>query len=144
MTTWGKNDITSRMLVKLKSGGPLYRRVYEALRDRILRGEIAAGATLPGTRPLARGLGGSRIVTLAAFEQLAAEGYVEGTIGSGTRVAVQAPKISGASRRPRHPAAVGDDEISRYARRAERLAPHTARRSEGRRHAKTIDFEYAT
>src|SRR5687768_2752496 len=82
------------MLLRLRSAGPLYRRVYEALRDKILSGELAAGAPLPGTRTLARDLGVSRIVALAAFEQLAAEGYIESAVGSGSRVAVQVPALA--------------------------------------------------
>src|SRR4051794_41870860 len=73
----------------LPDGGPLYKRVYDALRTKILRGELAAGARLPGTRTLARDLGVSRIVVLAAYEQLTAEGYIDAHVGAGSRVAVQ-------------------------------------------------------
>src|SRR5256885_452848 len=61
------------MLLELATAGPLYRRIYDALRTKILRGELAAGAALPGTRTLARDLGVSRIVVLSAYEQLVAE-----------------------------------------------------------------------
>ena len=44
----------------LPRSGPLYKRVYDALRTKILRGELASGAALPGTRTLARDLGVSR------------------------------------------------------------------------------------
>jgi GntR family transcriptional regulator/MocR family aminotransferase len=131
------------MLVKLAPRGPLYRRVYEALRDKILRGELSAGVPLPGTRTLARDLGVSRIVTLAAYEQLAAEGYIETRVGSGSRVAVQVPAVTLAPSRPKRPAQARDEEISSYARRARDLAPHVAQRRE-RRAKNVIDFEYAT
>src|SRR2546430_11076804 len=77
------------MLLELASSGPLYRRIYDALRSKILRGELASGAALPGTRTLARDLGVSRIVVLTAYEQLAAEGYIEARAGSGSVVAIQ-------------------------------------------------------
>src|SRR4051812_16729115 len=86
------------MLLDLPSSGPLYRRIYDALRTKILRGELAAGAPLPGTRTLARDLGVSRIVVLAAYEQLATEGYIESNVGSGSRVAVQLPAVQLATR----------------------------------------------
>src|SRR5258706_16421103 len=83
----------------LPEGGPLYKRIYDALRTKILRGELAAGAALPGTRTLARDLGVSRIVVLAAYEQLAAEGYIASEVGSGSRVAAQLPAVQTPSRR---------------------------------------------
>src|SRR5687768_263674 len=109
------------MLLQLGDSGPLYRRVYEALRREILSGELPAGTPLPGTRTLARDLGVSRIVVLAAFEQLAAEGYIESTVGSGSRVAVQVPAVQAP---PRRKSAVATDAaISAYARRARQLSP---------------------
>jgi GntR family transcriptional regulator / MocR family aminotransferase len=130
------------MLMKLDKRGPLHRRVYDALREKILRGELPAGSPLPGTRTLARDLGVSRIVTLAAFEQLAAEGYIEATVGSGSRVAVQVPAVSVAPKRPQRPAVARDAEISAYAQRARQLAPHAASTRPAKK-KKVIDFEYA-
>ena len=66
---------------------PLYRQLYEALRVAVLSGRIAPGATLPSTRALAAELRVSRNTVLLAFDQLAAEGYLEGAARSGTRVA---------------------------------------------------------
>lgn len=63
------------------------RKLYETLRDRILAGELKPGARLPGTRALAAELGVSRNTTLAAYEQLVAEGYVIGRAGAGAFVA---------------------------------------------------------
>jgi GntR family transcriptional regulator/MocR family aminotransferase len=65
---------------------PLFRQLYEGLRGRILDGTLAAGARLPATRRLAEELGVSRNTVLNAYEQLLAEGYLEGKIGSGTYV----------------------------------------------------------
>lgn len=66
---------------------PKARQVYEWLRQRIHRGVYAAGAKLPSTRELAGELGVSRTLVVNVYEQLAAEGYVEGRQGSGTYVA---------------------------------------------------------
>ncbi|PMB01900.1 GntR family transcriptional regulator [Fischerella thermalis CCMEE 5273] len=61
-------------------------QVYEQIRTRILRGELKAGYKLPPSRELATHLGVSRNVVVDAYEQLLAEGYVEGKQGSGTYV----------------------------------------------------------
>ena len=63
---------------------PLHRQLYEQLRQAILDGRLAAGTRLPSTRTLARALSISRTVTSAAYDELFAEGYLEGRQGSGT------------------------------------------------------------
>ncbi|SUV09006.1 GntR family transcriptional regulator [Cytobacillus firmus] len=66
---------------------PLIRQVYEQIRMRILHGELSAGECLPPSRELASSLGISRNVVVEAYDQLLAEGYIEGRQGSGTYVA---------------------------------------------------------
>ena len=66
---------------------PLIRQVYEQVRQRILRGELQAGERLPSTRELASNIEVSRNVIIEAYEQLLAEGYIEGHRGSGTFIA---------------------------------------------------------
>lgn len=73
------------------SAVPLYRQLYDELRQAILSGQLAAGTQLPATRMLAHELGVSRTTVMNAFEQLLAEGYVYGKIGSGTYVATDLP-----------------------------------------------------
>jgi GntR family transcriptional regulator/MocR family aminotransferase len=68
------------------SGVPLYRQLYDSIRHEILSGHLPPGARLPSTRMLAADLGVSRTTILSAFDQLIAEGYVQGRTGSGTRV----------------------------------------------------------
>ena len=68
------------------SPAPLYRQLYEALRGAILAGRLKPGARLPSTRELAADLRVSRNTVMNAYEQLLAEGYVEGQTGSGTFV----------------------------------------------------------
>jgi GntR family transcriptional regulator/MocR family aminotransferase len=70
---------------------PLYRQVYEGLRGAILEGRFAPGTRLPSTRRLAEYLAVSRTTVLVAFEQLAAEGFVESRVGSGSRVTERLP-----------------------------------------------------
>jgi GntR family transcriptional regulator/MocR family aminotransferase len=57
-----------------------------ALRAEILEGRLRPGARLPSTRDLAGQYGLSRGTIVSAFEQLESEGYVEGSVGSGTYV----------------------------------------------------------
>lgn len=62
---------------------PAFAQLYEAIRARIVSGALAEGVRLPPTRALALDLGLSRSTVNAAYEQLAAEGYVEGRQGAG-------------------------------------------------------------
>jgi GntR family transcriptional regulator/MocR family aminotransferase len=71
---------------------PRYRQLYDAIREAILAGRVRPGARLPSTRALAEQVGASRNTVLAAFEQLAAEGYVAGRVGAGTTVAATLPE----------------------------------------------------
>ncbi|NWG18746.1 MAG: PLP-dependent aminotransferase family protein [Chloroflexi bacterium] len=71
---------------------PLFQQVYERLRRAILTGQLPRGTRLPSTRALARELGVARITIQAAFDQLIAEGYIQGVIGSGTYVAPELPE----------------------------------------------------
>jgi GntR family transcriptional regulator / MocR family aminotransferase len=61
-------------------------QLSDQLRRRIQAGELPASARLPSTRELASDLGVSRTLVLEAFEQLEAEGYIEGVRGAGSYV----------------------------------------------------------
>ncbi len=74
-----------------RSSTSLWRQLYEQLREAIISRRLPAGTRLPATRLLAEELGCSRNTILGAFEQLIAEGYLEGRIGSGTYVAEALP-----------------------------------------------------
>ena len=65
---------------------PMHRQLYAQVRDAILSGRLAPGVRLPATRVLAEELGCSRNTVVNAFEQLHAEGYLEGRTGAGTFV----------------------------------------------------------
>ncbi len=65
---------------------PYVRQLCAALRKRILDGSLSPGSRLISSRALAAGLGVARNVVTDAYEQLEAEGYLEGIVGSGTIV----------------------------------------------------------
>jgi GntR family transcriptional regulator/MocR family aminotransferase len=72
-------------------GAPLYRQLTDWFRQAILDGRLRAGQRVPSTRGLAKELGISRIPVLSAYEQLLAEGYLESSVGAGTRIARSLP-----------------------------------------------------
>ena len=78
--------------VEADSSIPLFRKVYLCLRHAIVTHAVSAGSRLPSTRELATKLGVSRTSVLAAYDQLLAEGYVEGKAGSGTYVSRDLPE----------------------------------------------------
>lgn len=98
---------------------PRFRWFYEELRSAILAGRLQPGARLPATRDLAREYTLSRGTIVAAFEQLASEGYVEGKTGSGTYVSQVLPEELLQVARVRAQAAVRRRRpaLSAYARR---------------------------
>ncbi|MDR9861245.1 GntR family transcriptional regulator/MocR family aminotransferase [Pseudomonas baetica] len=65
----------------------LSRQLYQALRLRVLDGRLASGTRLPASRDLAAALGISRNSVVRAYDQLYAEGFIEGRVGDGTYVA---------------------------------------------------------
>jgi GntR family transcriptional regulator/MocR family aminotransferase len=99
------------VLTKLDDEGPLHGQVYRAVRNHILARTLAAGERVPPTRTLAEQLRLSRNTVVRAYEQLLAEGYLEGRVGAaGTVVASTLPQdafdrsASKAARIPRQPA----------------------------------------
>jgi GntR family transcriptional regulator / MocR family aminotransferase len=81
-----RTTVLQLMLPYRDSGTPAYRWLYTVLRAEILEGRLRPGARLPGTRDLANQYGLSRGTIVSAFAQLKSEGYLEGSIGSGTYV----------------------------------------------------------
>lgn len=65
----------------------LSRQLYEALRSRVLDGRLSSGTRLPASRDLAAALAISRNSVVRAYDQLHAEGFIEGRVGDGTYVA---------------------------------------------------------
>ena len=70
---------------------PVFRQIYLEIRAAIAARSLAPGQRLPSTRDLAARLGVSRTSAVAAYEQLAAEGWVDCRTGSGAYVGVDLP-----------------------------------------------------
>ena len=65
---------------------PIYRQLYERLREQILTGALPEGTRLPPERSLAERLGVNRSTVVHAYRELAADGLIEQRVGSGSRV----------------------------------------------------------
>ncbi len=80
---------SSEVAVELDRGGvvPIYRQIYERLREGILAGALPEGTRLPPERALADRLAVNRSTVVHAYRDLAADGLIEQRVGSGSRVA---------------------------------------------------------
>jgi GntR family transcriptional regulator / MocR family aminotransferase len=85
--TLSRDQFDLPVVVERHSGQPLSVQLGRQLRDAMNDGRVRAGERLPSSRALASALGVSRTVVTAAYEQLYAEGWLEGRHGSGTYVA---------------------------------------------------------
>src|SRR3546814_6067665 len=94
---WGQSRKERSMHRQLDENGPLHSQLTRALKT-AMRSGLVGGSRLPVTRQLANELGISRNTVLAAYEQLRAEGFIDGRVGSGSYIAEQLPQI------PRSPA----------------------------------------
>ncbi|TWI02661.1 GntR family transcriptional regulator/MocR family aminotransferase [Luteimonas cucumeris] len=88
------------MYLELDGSGPLHSQLTRALKATLLTGNVHVGARLPPTRLLARELGVSRNTVLAAYEQLRAEGFLDGRVGSGSYVTPPARTAQQGTARP--------------------------------------------
>src|ERR1700737_2418674 len=87
-----KRATAFELVLPLPDAGRLaHRWLYDALRTEILEGRLRPGARVPATRDPARQYGLARGTIVNAFEQLKSEGYVEGSVGSGTYVSKVLP-----------------------------------------------------
>lgn len=93
----------------------MFRQIAESLRAEILRGRLRAGDRLPGTRTLARALGVQRLTVVAAFEELAAEGWVVNIRARGAFVPAVLPDAAAVRPVPVTPAARGIPPTPGYA-----------------------------
>lgn len=74
------------LTVDRSDGASMSAQLVGQLRAALAEGRLAAGERLPSGRALAGTLGVSRTVVTEAYEQLYAEGWLEGRHGSGTYV----------------------------------------------------------
>ncbi len=96
MVTRTTNTPLLEIELNRKDAEPLQRQLFVQLRDLVLKGRLQPGERLPSTRYLAKELGCSRNTVLGAFDQLLAEGYLEGQTGSGTYISKELPDDMGA------------------------------------------------
>ena len=87
-----RDDFSLPITLEPAGDRPLYRQVYDWFQCAIVEGRLRPGQRVPSTRRLAAELQVSRVPILTAFEQLHAEGYLESTVGAGTRVAASMPE----------------------------------------------------
>ena len=121
------------LFVELDAGRerPMFRQLYDSIRQAVLEGRLHAGAALPPSRGLAAELGVSRNTVTLAYDQLAAEGYLQGQPRSGVRVATHVARPA-RSRRPSHPRPVRGRRTPRVSGARLRDQPLSSR-SDGRR-----------
>lgn len=110
------------------SATPIFEQIAAGLRSRIMSGDIAANTQLPPTRSFAEQLGVSRSTVVTAYDQLVAEGYIQGRRGAGFLVekigdvslpsSVPTPKVLEAPRQQSRPFRPGEPDM--------RLFPHRA------------------
>lgn len=110
------------------SSTPIFEQIAAGLRRGIMSGDIAADSHLPPTRAFAQQLGVSRSTIVTAYDQLVAEGYIQGHPGAGFTVerigdvslpsSVPAPKVIEAPGRKSLPFRPGEPDM--------RLFPHRA------------------
>jgi 2-aminoadipate transaminase len=78
----------------LNSDIPLYRQLYDKIRQLIVSRKLARGERLPATRELAGMLGLNRTTVSAAYALLEAEGLVKGHVGRGSFVLGEPDRLS--------------------------------------------------
>lgn len=110
------------------SATPIFEQIAAGLRRRIMAGDIAANTQLPPTRSFAEQLGVSRSTIVTAYDQLVAEGYIQGRAGAGFMVenmgdvslpsSVPTPKLVETPRQQSRPFRPGEPDM--------RLFPHRA------------------
>ena len=90
-------EMWSQILLVPESTTPLYRQLFEQIRDKILMGQLPSGGRIPATRELAGLIGLNRTTVSAAYELLEREGLLRAHVGRGSFVErparVMAPEV---------------------------------------------------
>ncbi len=84
---------TLSLALREESEAPLFQRISQAIIAEIRRGRLRRGDRLPGTRTLAESLLVNRNTVLAAYAELAGEGWIESSRTRGTFVSRSLPEV---------------------------------------------------
>src|SRR5690242_14195736 len=102
------------LAVRLDPAGdlPVFLQIARAVSADVRRGRLRAGDALPSSRALSRSLAVHRNTVLAAYRELAAEGWIEAEPSRGTVVSSSVATSARRSRAPRvAPAATAGFDI---------------------------------
>lgn len=121
-----RGDRPYQLMIRLDGRAPLHEQIFDAIRSRILDGQLPRGMALPSSRQLADDLGIARSTVLQAFAALADEGYIVTQRASATRVAPQLPDDLDIAAH-RAPSSVSAIRLSKTARALRALPAGTPR-----------------
>ena len=79
-------NLSSYFIIDRSRDTPIFEQLCEVVRKLAHSGTLKKGIVLPATRVLAEDLTVSRSTVVTAYEQLVAEGYLEGKVGAGYTV----------------------------------------------------------
>ena len=75
------------ILINNTSGEPIYKQIYDQIKNQMTSGVLAEDEALPSIRALARSLHISVITTKRAYEELERDGYIYTIVGKGSYAA---------------------------------------------------------
>ncbi len=77
------------IIISNNTNKPIYEQITSQIKAMIMRGELKAGDSIPSMRSLAKTIHVSVITVQKAYEDLQRDGFIETTVGRGSRVAAQ-------------------------------------------------------
>jgi len=106
------SDWTLNLALAGDGGPPVFLQIARAVAEAVRAGRLRPGQRLPGSRRMADDLGVHRNTVLAAYDELAAEGWIDARHGRGTFVSSAIPderprRLAGAARRTATPRRTG-------------------------------------
>lgn len=89
------------MLISLNpsNGVPIYRQVFQQIKERILSGQLEEGSQLPSVRELSAQVSINPLTAAKVYQMLERDGLVESRRGQGTFVAAITRELSAQERR---------------------------------------------
>ncbi|MBB1485148.1 MocR-like pyridoxine biosynthesis transcription factor PdxR [Oceanospirillum sediminis] len=102
---------------------PMFEQLCDTIRHSVHRGVLTQNMTLPATRTLAQELAISRSTVVTAYEQLVAEGYLEGKPGAGYVVCAMGDTELPVASSERKRSVAGSKDVSSTAHKEGLLKP---------------------